>query len=221
MDADIRKELDEIRAFVGMKPVVPPVDLPVVTPFITPIIPVLVDSGMAPVPVYSTPYIDVITQHEGYLASRFWGALQVIAQKIAEKYPDRIAKKMVLITACPPEGEVWSGSEFHLPSGEMVDLCYYTYGESNITQGKGRVEIWNDDGMLNGMFDRQRTLDMMKMIVRVFPRAVFIVDNRIKIELGMTSNQDDWIQGDLSTRYNHDRHMHVHCRDMFDVKAVL
>jgi hypothetical protein len=220
MDADVRKEFDWIYDRLGIKPPwlsAPPVDP--IPPVIPPGVPVLTDTGIEPVSVGSTPYIIDMSHQSGYLQSRIWNGWQFIAYYLYNKYPDRQARRMEFIQACPAPGESFPDS-YHNQGLDKIDLHYFTKGPNNHTQytipGEPRTDIWTEDGELNWqVFDAPRNLDLFIMISKIFPRAQINVDERIANNMGLK-----WLCGDYPGQYNHDRHTHVQCKG-FNAKAVM
>lgn len=246
MDVDVRRELDWIYERMGVKPpwlVAPPVD-PVIPPPVSPVhhtpfpsdppyppnttvtgdVPVLSDTGINPESVGNTPYITDLSElggvPNGYLQSRIWTGWQWIAYYLYHKYPDRQARKLEFIQACPYPGIEWLDS-YHNQGLDKIDFHYFTLGPTNHTQfypiGEPRINIWKDDGeeLDLKVFDMERNLDLFIMMSKVFPHGQINVDQRIASTMGLT-----WLMGDSPRQYNHDRHTHIVCKG-FNANVVL
>lgn len=205
----LRTLADEIEGSPVVEPVVetPIVDTPVVT------------DGKLPARIENTTLIQNYC-YGGceYITSEYYEGLKRIIQKLNALYPNRMAKKLEVCDACPQNGTDCPHG-LHPPGlhskWKAVDAHYFTLGPHNHTQvdpdhSGNIVQIFDDTGELNTMFDGVRLLDFLLLYLEEFPDPVIYTDERIKTHLWMIAGSNrGLIEAKIKTAMYHDKHIHL------------
>ena len=172
------------------------------------------------VKIAETEFVRDCSQTNHYLTHGHWDIVQLIARWIHYKYPDRKAQKLEINDASTASGIAQGHPTGSHQCGLDCDYCYYTLGDSNHTQASSacREPIIPIDGAL---FDAERNVDLIIKLNEIFPEGKILsyeaYEDPLKAaawrmygdEMREKFGQNDFIQYDSDTSYNHHTHIHV------------
>ncbi|HNR13955.1 MAG TPA: hypothetical protein PKM59_11640 [Thermodesulfobacteriota bacterium] len=162
-------------------------------------------------------------------------ALHCVLRSMYYDFPHRPCRWVNIGDNCPSDTKCNCAGhpENSHKGGYSLDIEYFTLTTSNITEkGTPRTVIWNDDGTLKtDVFDWERTYHFITRMARVFPKVLFMMDERIRLYLcqqiekhfGYDAKRAFQMhtQGDAPKKYNHDTHMHCTHLDVVELDALI
>jgi hypothetical protein len=160
----------------------------------------------------------------------YWTGLGQIMTELDASFPNRKARKLEIIDACPITGNSDHPGQSHAEHGKSIDGNYFTLGDTNHTEARDKqhgatertVFIWDDIGAnanLTDLFDEARNLMFVVLFFQRFPQGEIRMDIRIKQRLQALAwgqgtdaiKAVSRIMGDDPCQNGHHTHFHAQC----------